>query len=196
MKFQKLTINDYKTSVWSGGTTTELAIYSQNASYSERSFLWRISSAKVDLEKSTFTSLPGVRRIIMPLDGELKLHHVGQREVCLQPFEQDSFPGEWTTDSEGKVQDFNVMLKDDVESTLEHFMLKAGEELNIVEPGFNSGSIFLYCFRGELETIHSRKIVLQNGESLLVSFNREEEIFTLKIKANNVSDILLVRINY
>ena len=39
--------NQYKTTQWSGGTTTELLIYPSTSKYSERNFKWRISSAKV-----------------------------------------------------------------------------------------------------------------------------------------------------
>ena len=96
--------------VWSGGTTTQLAIYPSNSEYKERNFAWRISSARVDLEESTFTSLPGVHRILMVLEGQIELTHEGVRNTCLKPFEQDEFDGGWTTKSRGKCIDFNLMM--------------------------------------------------------------------------------------
>lgn len=100
------------TSNWSGGTTTQIAIYPKDAIYSERHFQWRLSTARVETEKSVFTSLPGIWRLIMVLEGTMKLEHVGHHSVELTPFEQDSFSGDWTTTSFGKVRDFNLMLAD------------------------------------------------------------------------------------
>ena len=54
----KLTSPDFVTTTWSGGKTTQLAIAPDGASYAERAFLWRISSATVELEASDFTPLP------------------------------------------------------------------------------------------------------------------------------------------
>ena len=44
-----LTKDDYVVSQWSGGTTTQLAIAPSGAQYGDRTFLWRLSSATVDL---------------------------------------------------------------------------------------------------------------------------------------------------
>jgi uncharacterized protein len=96
---------------WSGGTTTELALYPPNSSYKNRDFLWRISSAIVEDAKSTFTTLPDYNRIIMPLRGEvLKLSHQNHYDKKLYPLETDCFHGSWTTISEGRVQDFNLIF--------------------------------------------------------------------------------------
>ena len=65
----KKTSSEYSTSAWSGGTTTELGIGPEGSRYADREFLWRISSATVDLEESTFTALPDYDRIIMTLEG-------------------------------------------------------------------------------------------------------------------------------
>ena len=59
----KLTPADFVTSTWSGGTTTQLAIAPEGAVYAERSFLWRVSSATVELETSDFTPLPDYNRL-------------------------------------------------------------------------------------------------------------------------------------
>ena len=64
--------SDYKTSNWSGGTTTELAIYPLDSNYKNLDFKWRLSSAKVELEESTFTYLPNTNRFILSLDNPLK----------------------------------------------------------------------------------------------------------------------------
>ena len=43
MKIRHLTAGDFRTSTWSGGTTTELFLYPENGSYAQREFLFRIS---------------------------------------------------------------------------------------------------------------------------------------------------------
>ena len=96
---------------WSGGTTTQLAIWPPEGDYARRSFTWRVSSARVEDEESTFTSLPGVERCLMILEGTLRLCHEGHYETVLHPFEQDNFSGDWTTRSWGRVTDFNLMVK-------------------------------------------------------------------------------------
>lgn len=105
---------EQKMSKWSGGTTTELALYPLDSCYKEQNFMWRISTATVDEAESTFTSLPAYNRILMPLRGDsLLLKHENQYNKVLHPLETDSFPGSWKTVSEGKVQDFNLMFTDD-----------------------------------------------------------------------------------
>ena len=102
--------HDHQVSEWSGGTTTQLAIHPQGSEYIERNFEWRISTAMVNSEKSTFTSLPGVHRILMILDGQIEITHDGIRRASLNPFEQDEFEGGWTTHSIGMCTDFNLMM--------------------------------------------------------------------------------------
>ena len=55
MKWKLLTRDDYVTTNWSGGTTTQLAIAPEGAVYGDRNFLWRLSSATVELDHSDFT---------------------------------------------------------------------------------------------------------------------------------------------
>ncbi len=107
---------------WSGGVTTQLGIYPLTALYKKRNFAWRISTATVEDAKSTFTSLPGFKRIIMPLQGEpLQLNHKNHHKVTLQYLETDTFQGDWVTESEGKVQDFNLMLADGCDGSMQGF---------------------------------------------------------------------------
>ena len=82
---------EYAVSEWAGGKTTQLYIYPQGSEYAKRNFLLRISSATVECERSEFTSLPQVERIILPLSGSLHLFYEGHGEKKLEPFEQDRF---------------------------------------------------------------------------------------------------------
>ncbi len=119
-------------SKWSGGTTTELALYPPNCSYKCRDFLWRISTAIVEDAKTTFTKLPAYNRIIMPLSGEiLKLHHKNHYDKELQTLETDIFRGSWTTVSEGKVQDFNLMFTDACGGCIHGYRIKQNLTINV-----------------------------------------------------------------
>ena len=108
---QKLSEKDYATSVWSGGTTTQLAIFPPEAKYADRDFLWRISSATVELEDSDFTLLPDYERLIATLEGEITLTHNGGAPMTLRPLEVHGFSGADATHSRGRCRDFNLMLR-------------------------------------------------------------------------------------
>ncbi len=196
--------NDLLTSEWSGGTTTQLMIYPQDSLYSERNFKWRLSSAKVEVEESTFTNLPGIWRLIMVIEGELKLEHKGHHKANLQPFQQDSFSGEYETRSYGKVTDFNLMMGKGCKGTLEHLSLNNGESKNITlisEKGqeFTDITEVFYCVDGEIEilTESNEKINLFQGDLISVtrsvndnpvifqfSNNKETEVKIIKVEVN------------
>lgn len=120
------------TNHWSGGTTTQLMIYPEDASYSERNFKWRISSAKVMDEESLFTILPGISRAIMIIQGEIVLEHEGRGGVALKPFEEHRFMGDWKTKSFGKVTDFNLMMSRDCSGRLEAMLLQGNKRADIL----------------------------------------------------------------
>lgn len=111
MKVTKINADAQTVSRWSGGTTTQLAIFPPQAVYAERDFLWRLSSAVVELPESDFTPLPDYDRILMILDGELTLSHDGGEEYTLRALEQTSFDGASHTYSRGQVTDFNLMMR-------------------------------------------------------------------------------------
>ncbi len=112
MKLLHLTEKDYKTSAWSGGTTTEVFIWPEGASYAAREFAFRISSARVDLPESDFTPLPGVTRYITPLTGGFTLTHKAGTPVVMAPLDAPyRFDGGIDTHCVGTATDFNLMLK-------------------------------------------------------------------------------------
>jgi environmental stress-induced protein Ves len=108
---RKLSPQDYAVSSWSGGITTQIAIWPPEAKYADRDFLWRISSATVELEESDFTSLPDYDRLIATLEGEIVLTHNGGAPLTLRPFEVHAFSGADATRSRGRCRDFNLMLR-------------------------------------------------------------------------------------
>ena len=91
MKYKILNKNDYKLSSWSGGDTNELYIYPKTSDYKKRNFMFRISTATVKDEKSTFTKLNGIERTLMTLTGKLKLSFKDKYEKELDKYEAISF---------------------------------------------------------------------------------------------------------
>lgn len=114
MQLQLRHPSSYKTTRWSAGTTTELYILPEGADYASRQFDLRISSATVEAEESTFTSLPGFQRILTPLEEPLEiLHPDRQTQVLVQPYDLHAFSGGERTRSQGQGRDFNVIYRPD-----------------------------------------------------------------------------------
>lgn len=151
---------DYRSTAWSGGTTTELAIAPEGSVYAERDFLWRISSATVDLEESTFTSLPDYNRLIMTLQGGIRLSHNGGEWLELPSFTVHAFDGGDETVSVGKVIDFNLMMRKG-RCTGEMVPVKpdaaeagtSGASLGelFAQPLSDYDTILVYCWEGTVE---------------------------------------------
>ncbi|MEG1801056.1 MAG: HutD family protein, partial [Oscillospiraceae bacterium] len=103
-------VKSFSTSLWSGGSTTQLAIYPPQAVYANRDFIWRISSATVEDEFSTFTPLPDYNRIISVISGKVRLQHL-DREVLVSRGMTHFFDGGESTECFGRCTDFNLMMK-------------------------------------------------------------------------------------
>ena len=111
MEWELLKQQDYVTTKWSGGTTTQLAIAPEGAVYADRDFLWRFSSAGVELEHSDFTPLPDYNRLISVLRGDLDMKIGEGARFALDRMEVKSFDGGVPVESWGKCTDFNLMLR-------------------------------------------------------------------------------------
>ncbi|NVJ46483.1 MAG: HutD family protein [Cytophagia bacterium] len=136
------------TTNWSGGETTELYIYPENAQYKTGNYLFRLSTATVEVEESTFTPLWGVDRTLMVLEGEMKLVHEGYHEALLGPLYSDQFKGDWITRSEGKCVDFNLMCKGETKGEVKGYNLSEGENLSL---DLNGRMNFIFVYQGMIE---------------------------------------------
>jgi len=177
------------TSLWSGGKTTQLAIYPEEADYSKRDFKWRISTAEVEVDESLFTHLPGIQRIIMILDGDMSLQHQGKPSMHLSPFEQDRFDGGWTTRSIGKVTDFNLMLAEGCEGDIRTIHMNDGTHAEVLDNRDSSKRTdAFYCFKGRsrMNIDEKETIVLEQGD--LITLNRDHTSDNLNIKLSNHDD--------
>lgn len=105
--------SDMPVSLWSGGRTTEIYIAPEGALYAERNFLFRISTAEVELEESDFTSLPDYNRLIASVSGTMRLTHGanGSEKLVLPRSTVYAFDGGIQTHCVGKARDLNLMLR-------------------------------------------------------------------------------------
>ncbi len=162
---------NFVTSKWSGGSTTELYIYPPQAVYREGNFKCRISSATVEVEKSDFTSLPGVKRYLSIFSGELKMVHGENKEVSLKPYEVDCFDGGVPTVSYGKVVDFNLMLKNGADGVMQAKKMQGWEKL-ILEPQAGENLLAVYVKTG---CIQIKEQIVEAGE-LFICEEWENEV--------------------
>lgn len=175
--------SNYEINEWSGGTTTELFIYPEGAEYAERNFHFRLSTATVEAEESTFTPLAGVNRTLMVLYGDLELDHEGHHSKKLGPFEQDHFKGDWNTCSRGKCVDFNLMCRGNTTGELNGFALQK-HQYRILDC---EGPIqYLYIVNGAIEL--NKKTYFTGG---LVRIKKEDSI---EMKAKEHSEIVFIDI--
>jgi environmental stress-induced protein Ves len=192
MSFSIIPKSNQKETEWSGGTTTQLYIYPDEATYQERNFLFRMSTASVKVPESTFTKLPGVSRVIMVLDGELKLVHENRYSKLLKKFDTDTFEGDWNTKSFGMVTDFNLMTSGNVTGNIRPILLQPEE---LVSKIFLSTTNFIgfYLLCGEVECmINAEKINFKEKDFLLLK--RENHPQQLLMSALKYSEIIEVEI--
>lgn len=177
MKYRIIKPEDFVTGVWSGGTTTQIAIYPEDASYDRRNFVFRLSSATVDTDRSEFTHLPDYDRWLMILEGSARLVYGNDREISLRPYECDAFDGGENTVSYGQVTDYNLMLQKGGEGFMEAVGLdeKTKKITLLSRREYRSGFAGVFL-RGEYAhiTVNGEQLNLKNGWQLLLIFEDEK----------------------
>lgn len=183
--------NVQKTSLWSGGKTTEIFIYPETAEYGERNFDCRISTATVEVETSTFTPLPDIQRHLLILEGEMRLKHDEGEWITLKPYISHSFGGGQQTISEGKVRDFNVMVSEQHEAELHVHDLNSENWVNL---NYKEEFIhFIYCTEGTAQVQLEQKDKVQRhflyaGDGFFLENSQNEapiSLFQMKALKNS-----------
>lgn len=199
MNMPHLTQDDYAVSRWSGGITVQLAIFPLEAAYGARDFLWRVSSAAVEDERSVFTPLPDYDRLLMTLDGSLVLRHDGGEPFRLDPYQVHAFDGGAATESQGRCRDFNLMLRKGRccgELRPIRFAGAGEESLPLSRPaaGCSHNALLLYCAAGHAQvSLAGSLCTLAAGESLL----EEDALDTaLHLSVPDTADFVLAEIWY
>ena len=176
--------SDWITTNWSGGTTSEIFIFPKTADFKKGDYQLRISIATVDIESTTYTSLPGASRTLLVLEGHLHLNHLNEHRADLHQYEQDSFLGDWTTESIGKVTNFNVMTKGAITSSVQFIdsatingdlKLKKGDFIYLIK-----GEVSL----GKAELAKSESIHIANDTNNELKFIKETKLILVRTKFN------------
>ena len=185
---------DYTVSDWSGGRTVQLSIGPEGERYADRKFLWRISSATVELETSEFTALPDYERLIAPIRGEMILSHNGGEEILLRPFDVHRFDGADLTISKGKCTDFNLMLrKGKVTGEMRAIRLGSGGQQRIT-PEMPGDTVLLYLAEGTARvravggavSVELPELTLMAGESVVLG---PEDYVSGEVIPENAQDV-------
>lgn len=190
MKYEIIRSKQYLVNTWAHGETTQMVIFPPDGDYSKRAFTWRVSSATVTSEQSSFTPLFGIKRWIMPFDNELLLKHSNNGkplyQISLKPYETHCFRGDWETESVGMARDFNLMFKEDAYGLmkslqmLEHEKKRLGvsfpeafdERIPLVS---NQWTLGLYSREGDFTVeMDDTELVCPSEDLLLIHYNLEE----------------------
>ena len=199
MKLVHLKAADYVCSTWSGGTTTQVAIAPEGAVYADRDFIYRVSSATVDLEVSDFTALPDYNRLISTLQGSIDVTHNGGEVIKLSPYGVHAFDGGWETRSVGKCRDFNLMMRKGVcggHMAAVTVAADAPAEVAMEEAAKAYAHVDAYLFCGEGEAVveaDGETIALQAFESVAV---KDAADVKLKISTASAAKLMLVEAWY
>lgn len=195
---RKWTQKDYKFMPWKngGGSTTELAIFPQEASLDD--FVWRLSMANVNTS-GPFSHFAQIDRSLAILSGEgLILHNDSEQSAdnsvtLTQQSMPYRFSGEMPINAEiigTQVLDLNLMTRRDV---CQHFMqrLTSGEHFVAAT---NAQQILLYCATGNamIQLVGE----LQAGDLMLFEEEHEHAGIKFQIKAEEGTVLYLMRISF
>jgi environmental stress-induced protein Ves len=99
------------------GTTSELAIWPEDAAFERGDFEWRVACAGV-AEAGAFSAFAGFERLLVVTrgDGLVLTHGDDAPRARLRPLEPYRFSGDWPTSAElvrGAIEDLNVLWRAD-----------------------------------------------------------------------------------
>lgn len=193
MSYTIITADKFNTINWSGGTSTQLYIYPETADYALRNFDFRLSTAKVEVDKSDFTPLSGISRKIMILDGEIKISHKNHHIKKLQQFDVDAFEGDWQTSSVGICTDFNLMTKGKIEGELSSLSLAKEQTIDFPITNKNS-KVLIYLYSGKISITDKGNEYDLNQSDLLIIDNKIRS--NIKLKASQDSRLIISKVTF
>jgi environmental stress-induced protein Ves len=191
MNFEIRKAEEFKTINWTGGTSTQLYIYPPTSDYQRRDFDFRLSTATVEVEESDFTSLPGVSRKLMILDGEIDITHENHHSKKLSKFHTDTFEGDWKTSSIGKCIDFNLMTRGNTRGEISALFIEKNQATNIsIDKKLDY--LILYAFSGEITLLANEEThYLQQGNLLVIT---QFDSSNLQLTGSKDSEVILSKI--
>ena len=161
-------------------------LYPSGSDFAKRDFLFRISSAKIEVEESKFTPFKGFSRVIMPLTDSLQIRHEGRYTKDLQTFETDAFEGDWNTNSLGKCTDFNVIFRPELKVDLELVIRAKNEEYLFSRQPYEQFAI-AFLWEGEAhfedEKFAEKDMLVQDNDDYeIVSFVPQKDAIFVVVR--------------
>ena len=191
MKIECYIKDNFKTSTWSGGETTELLILPDESTYKERNFVLRLSSATIESSTSEFTILTGIKRFITPITNPFLLESDIKKTFLLKPFEIYEFSGDEKTCSYGMSQDFNLMLNTE---KADGWMKTTKNKKEIIVNAKNDTLLWFFAPFSSFDLTINDYSKTMEEYSLLVLKEFSEKTFTIKL--SKVSPLIFGGIEY
>lgn len=167
MKITKISKDTLIPTIWDGGETFEYYIYPENALYTNRDFLFRISAATINKVPSTFTKFNNYQRFLVMLDNDLNIN-INGKEESYTPNDVFKFDSDSDIKSYTKGNDFNLMVSKNVEIA-DVFFLNDTVQLN-------QSFIFLYALNNTFVEVNNEIINLKKTDLLLIENNNQSDI--------------------
>lgn len=180
MNISLFTKKDSKSSIWSGGLTYEYIIYPKTAQYTDRDFLFRISSATIEQVPSEFTQFKGYYRYLVMLDNSLDIE-INKEKKSYEKSEIMEFKSDDEVTSYTKGNDFNWMVSEKISH---HKLIITNSIQNC-----NAEIVVLYSLDTTVITINEKSYDL-NPYDLLVIENPERENIILDFSTECLFGIL------
>lgn len=180
---------EYKTTHWSGGATTELVIDPPAADLGARNFSYRISSAVFMGTESDFSDFAGYRRVIFPLRGQLTLRRLPDGAPrTLHPYEIYRFEGSWRIRAQNtpECMDFNLIVREGIRAHIEllHTSDFASEDgASVTSAWVSAGTTYLFSESDVVFSLHSAPHTESHIEPHTAGGDSAEEVRAERCKA-------------
>lgn len=192
MKIIVLNKDNYSQKKWDGGITTQLLILPPNANYAKLNFRLRISKAAITAPQSIFSSLQGVKRNLLYLEGASLLTIIQNNYQLLLPGDEINFKGDLPIQCKGKGIDFNVMLTKEGKVSSQLLQMEKGEYIELDQT--TSGQfLFLHANKGNIKvSIGNENFMLKQEMSLYINELNEEAL--ISIEAKKAAEVILAEV--
>ena len=158
---------DCTAAIWNGGLTYEYMIYPETARYSDRDFVFRISSATIEKVPSEFTKFKGYHRYLVMLDNSLHIK-VNKEKKIYEKYEIMEFNSDDEVTSYTKGIDFNWMVSEKI----------GHHKLQITQSNHNCNAqmILLFSLDTTLIKINEKPYDLERYDLLVIENPKKENI--------------------
>ncbi len=167
MKISLFSKKDSKASIWSGGLTYEYMIYPETANYTDRDFVFRISSATIEEVPSVFTKFKGYCRYLVMLDNSLEIE-VNKEKRTYEKYEIMEFNSDDDVTSYTNGMDFNWMISEKISR---HKL-----EITSINQNCNAQIIILFSLDTTVITINEKPYDLEPYDLLVIENQKKEDV--------------------